>query len=298
MLRRTLITDLPMLELTPATKPAITFPLQLGEGPTWDDVRDCLWFVDITAPALLQLKPRSGAITRHAMPADIGSFGLTQGPRLIVALRNGVHFYDPARQTLEFLVHPEPDQPHGRLNDGKVGPDGAFYVGSMDERSPRQPVAALYRIAPDGGVTRLRDDLLISNGLAWSPDGRIMYHADTRADLVSQSAFDPANGPIGAFKPFCPLDAQTGVPDGATIDSQGYYWSAGVSAGCLNRIAPDGVIERRLHLPMKHPTMPCFGGPDLATLYVTSLSRDGDQGTLISLDAGVRGLPAYRFKRI
>ena len=286
-----------MLEITPNTKPAIAFPLQLGEGPTWDDVRNCLWFIDITAPALHQLDPLTGAVTSHAMPADIGSFGLTLSQRLIVALRTGVHFYDPLSKTLEFLVHPEPNQPHGRLNDGKVGPDGAFYVGSMDERSPRQPVAALYRITPDGRVTKLRDGLLISNGLGWSPDGRIIYHADTRANLVSQSAFDPASGPLGQFRPFCPLDEQMGVPDGATVDSQGYYWSAGVSAGCLNRIAPDGTIERRVHLPMKHPTMPCFGGPDLATLYVTSLSRDGEAGTLISLDAGVRGLAEYRLQR-
>lgn len=285
-----------MLELTPATKAVLSFPLQLGEGPTWDDQRNCLWFVDITAPALHRLDPLDGKVTSHVMPADIGSFGLTQSRRLLVALRSGVYFYDPTTKALEFLVHPEPDRPHGRLNDGKVGPDGAFYVGSMDERSPRQPVAALYRVAPDGGVIRLRDGLLISNGLAWSPDGRAMYHADTRADLVSQCAFDPAHGPRGDFRPFCPLNAEMGVPDGATVDAEGFYWSAGVSAACLNRISPDGVIERRLHLPVKHPTMPCFGGPGLATLYVTSLARNGEAGALISLDARVHGLPEHRFK--
>jgi sugar lactone lactonase YvrE len=277
----------------------IDFPLSLGESPVWDSDRQLLWFVDSLRPALFSLDPATRAVTAYEMPATIGSAGLTVDGRLVVALRTGVHLFDPGTRQLDFLVHPEPDVPVNRLNDGKVGPDGCFWVGSMHEAKPRQPTGALYRVTPTGEVTKIASDLLVSNGLAWSPDGRIMYHADTGLPSVAAYDFDPDCGAVGGRHVIAAPDGKAeGLPDGAATDVEGFYWSAGVSAGRLNRISPEGRIVTSITVPMTAPTMPCFGGQDMRTMFLTSLTRGeapNSAGTLISCRVGVPGVPVARF---
>lgn len=279
--------------------PVIDIALGIGESPLWDDRRHALWFVDILAPAIFLLDPAGGTPARFAMPDLVTSLGLCNDGRLIVALRSGVHLFDPAGGALDFLVHPEPDRPMNRLNDGKVGPDGCFWVGSMHDAIPRQPTAALYRVTPAGRVDKVLDGLKVSNGLAWSGDGRTMYHADSRGPDVTAYPFDPATGAMGPGRILARLTEEQGLPDGAAVDVDGFYWSAGVTGGCLNRIGPDGTIAEVVALSAPAPTMPCFGGPALDRLYVTSLATDragrAVGGTLLVGDPGVAGVPVGRF---
>jgi sugar lactone lactonase YvrE len=279
--------------------PVIDFELAIGESPLWDDRRQVLWFVDILAPAIYRLDPADGAVSRFAMPDPVASLGLCVDGRLVAALRSGVHLFDPDSGALDFLVQPEPDRPMNRLNDGKVGPDGCFWVGSMHDALPRQPTGALYRVTPQGQVDKVLDGLKVSNGLAWSPDGRIMYHADSRGPHVSAYPFDPASGAIGQGRILATLGEGDGLPDGAAVDVLGFYWSAGVTAARLNRIAPDGRIAGVIELPVPAPTMACFGGLALDRLYVTSLATDRTGravgGTLLVGDPGVTGVPVSRF---
>lgn len=279
--------------------PVIDIELAIGESPLWDDRRHVLWFVDILAPAIFRLDPAGGTVSRFAMPDLVASLGLCIDGRLIAALRSGVHLFDPDSGTLDFLVQPEPDRPMNRLNDGKVGPDGCFWVGSMHDALPRQPTAALYRVTPQGQVDKVLDGLKVSNGLAWSPDGRIMYHADSRGPHVSAYPFDPAGGTLGPGRILATLGEADGLPDGAAVDVQGFYWSAGVTAGRLNRLAPDGRIAAVIDLPAPAPTMVCFGGPALDRLYVTSLATDRTGravgGTVLVGNPGVTGVPVNRF---
>jgi sugar lactone lactonase YvrE len=251
------------------------------------------------APALFRLDPATRALTRWDMPSAIGSFGLCRDGRAIVALRHGIHLFDFASGSFDLLAHPEADRPGNRLNDGKVGPDGRFWVGSMDDTPEKQPVASLYRVDHDGTCTRMLDGLVVSNGLAWSPDGRTLFHSDSRGKFVQAFDYDLASGAISRQRTLRILEEEDGRPDGAACDAEGYYWSAGVSAGCLNRIAPDGRIDRKVVLPVPAPTMPCFGGPDLKTLFVTSLTTDRTgtktAGTLLSFGVDVPGAPVVRF---
>ncbi|MBW6401398.1 SMP-30/gluconolactonase/LRE family protein [Roseomonas sp. HJA6] len=283
-----------------AIRDVVTVPLGLAESPVWDDDAGALWLVEITERRVLRVAPESGAITRFDMPAEIGSLGLTADGRLVVALRTGVHLFDPASGRLDFLVAPETDVTASRLNDGRVGPDGNFWVGSMDARRPvRDRSGALYRVTPQGACTRVADGFYVSNGLAWSPDGRRMYHADSRGIYVQVFDFDPRDGAATNPRRLLTLTEQDGLPDGAAVDAEGFYWSAGITADVLNRIAPDGSIVERIPLPISAPTMPCFGGADLRTLFVTSLASDRSgsfqHGRLIALDVGVAGLPTQRF---
>lgn len=282
-----------------AIRQLIDRPLGTGESPVWDAAGGCLFFVDIQAPALFRLDPATGALEQWAMPSAIGSFGLTVDGRAIVALKDGVHLFDFRTGRFEFVVAPEPDKPGNRLNDGKVGPDGRFWVGSMDDTPAKQPVAALYRIDHDGRCTRMAEGVITSNGLAWSPDGRTLYHSDSRQAVLWAYDYDLKTGDIANRREVRRFADADGRPDGATMDAEGFYWSAGVSAGCLNRIAPDGTIARKVTMPCPAPTMPCFGGADLKTLFVTSLTRESGgktlPGTLYSLDVGVAGTPIARF---
>lgn len=273
---------------------------RIGEGPVWDAALGVLWFVDILAPALFRYAPASGALMRFAMPDQVTSLGLTTDDRLIVALRTAVHLFTPSTGDLTLFVTPDVGAPVNRLNDGKVGPDGCFWVGSMHMTRPARPTGALFRVAPDGTYARHSHGLHVSNGLAWSPDHRTMYHADSRGPWIRALDFDPATGATENPRVIATPDEATGLPDGAAVDVLGNYWSAGVTAGCLNVFSPAGTLIRRIAVPMAAPTMPCFGGPDMKTLFVTGLTRmDGARvispGRLMACRMDVAGVPVARF---
>lgn len=278
---------------------------ELAEGPTWDERLGRLYWCDILGKRIHALDWRTREEQHWEMPDVVGSFGLTQDEdRLVVALRDRVVLFTLSSGAIEPLAEIEADDPRTRLNDGKVGPDGAFYVGTMDDRPDRQPIGALYRIARDGTTTRLVEGVTVSNGLAWSPDGTVLYHADSRPGHIEAWDFDATTGTIFGRRLFAQLTNETGRPDGGTVDAQGRYWSAGVSAGVLNCFAPDGTLIEAIPMPVPRPTMPCFCGPALDELAVTSLrphtapellAEFPDSGCLFTLAPGATGLPGWRF---
>ncbi|TRL34877.1 SMP-30/gluconolactonase/LRE family protein [Rhizobium straminoryzae] len=282
----------------PEARHVLRTPLHVGESPTWDDRTGDLWLVDILAPAVVCIHA-DGRESFFRMPALIGCLALCDSGRIAVALQTGVHLMDPASGALELLCNPDGGRPNSRLNDGKVGPDGHFWVGTRDETIPQTTNGRLYRIAPDGRFTQALDGLKTSNGLAWSPDGRTMFHSDSSQQFLQSFDFDPESGSLGPPRRLLDFTNAEGRPDGAATDMAGFYWSAGVLDGKLNRISPDGEIVEVYQLPVSGPTMPCFGGPDMRTLYVTSLRRkDGlidEEGSVIAFEVEVPGVPVPRF---
>jgi len=256
-----------------------------GECPTWDAAHNRLLFCDIPAGTIYALSLASGERRSWTLPDVVGSFGLCASGRLIVALRRRVVFFDLETGAITDFTDSIDEPESNRLNDGKVGPDGSFWVGSMDEATPRQATGNLYRVTPDGRMVKKASGYKVSNGLAWSPDGRVMYHSCSTQGLVWTWDFrlgDHDAGEITNQRVFAQLSDQQGRPDGAAMDAQGYYWSAGVSGGHLNRFAPDGMLVATIAVPAAHPTMPCFT-PD--TLYFTSLRQP--DAAADSLDGGL-----------
>lgn len=274
---------------------------QVGESPVWDAASGLLWWVDIRAPALHRTDPRSGSTRSWPLAEPVGSLGLCRSGAVLLALRSGIHRFDPRDGALDLVAAPERDRPMNRLNDGKVSPEGRFLVGSMDDRPEKQATGALWRLDPGAAACALlAEGLFVSNGLAWSPDGRTLWHSDSRASVIWTWDYDPASGAIRNRREIARPSADTGRPDGAAVDAEGAYWSAGVSAGRLNRWLPDGTLDRVVELPLRAPTMPCFGGPEMRTLYVTSLRPAAGEpmpldGALLALDVGVAGVPVARF---
>ncbi|MFG6082981.1 SMP-30/gluconolactonase/LRE family protein [Paracoccus litorisediminis] len=282
----------------PKVRQVIDMPLQVGESPVWDARTGALWFVDTLAPALFR-RHADGRLDRFDMPAAAGSLGLCDSGLIVVGLQTGVHLLDPATAALSLLCDPDGGRADSRLNDGKVGPDGYFWVGTRDEAEPQTGNARLYRVAPDGSFATVLDGLLTSNGLAWSPDGRRMYHSDSSGLYVQAFDFDPMRGGIGDATRLHDNAPDEGRPDGAAMDAEGCYWSAGVRSGRLNRMNAQGEIIEIWEMPHKGCSMPCFGGPDLRTLYVTCLHMPRDDGTmqpgtLLAFDAPVAGAPVHR----
>ena len=277
----------------------------VGESPVWSARERALYWVDILAARVQRWIPETGEQRSWQLPAVVGSIGLRQAGGIVAALRTGFHLIDLDSGALEFLCHPEPETPGNRLNDGKVSPDGRFWAGTMDDRLAKEKTAHLYRLDADHRCRRMASGVVVSNGLAWSPDGRTLYRSDSRAAAIWRHAYDLATGDIGPQQAFVTVQPEWGRPDGAAVDAEGCYWSCGVSAGRLNRFSPDGELIEYVELPITHPTMPCFGGDGLKTLYVTSL-RDGvdsdtlartpQAGGVFALQPGVAGTPVALYK--
>jgi sugar lactone lactonase YvrE len=271
----------------------------VGESPTWDERLGCLWWVDVRGPALHRTEPRTGTTQSWPLPEPVGSLALCRSGALVLALKSGLCRFDPQDGVLEPLAAPEPDRPTNRLNDGKTSPEGRFLVGSMDDRPEKEATGALWRLDPRStACVKLCDGLVVSNGLAWSPDGRTLWHSDSRASVIWTWRYHPETGGISDRREVARPTPQVGRPDGGAVDAEGGYWSAGVSAGRLNRWLPDGRLDRVVELPVRGPTMPCFGGPGLRTLYVTSLQPEGagpNDGRILALDVGLAGTPVGLF---
>ena len=278
---------------------------QIGESPVWCVEEQTLYWVDITEPAIHRFDPTSGATQCWKMPTQIGSIGLREEGGAVIVLRNGFHLFDFRTSQLRFIGDPESHLTMTRFNDGKVSPDGRFWAGTMDDRADKQPIGALYRLDQDLTWHRRVVGLRGSNGLAWSTDGRTMYHSDSRIGTIYAYDYDLNTGEVANRHIFAPQTVQSGRPDGAATDIEGHYWSAGVTVGVLNRWSPEGSLVKQIELPCSAPTMPCFGGTDMKTIYVTSLTKGQSaeklaakplSGGLFALNVGVAGVPVAKFK--
>lgn len=293
----------------------------LGESPFWHPQEQNLYWVDISGKKILRANGYTGAVEAWDMPSEPGCMAPAAGGGLVLALRHGVF---RARQwcgALEPLVTLPYDPATVRANDGKCDALGRFWVGTVDE-TKTQNAAALYSIDCRGGrapqVVCHARDALTANGLAWSPDGRTLYWADTPRHVVHAWEFDAEANTLTAHSPFQQFlpkpagwqfdhpgqPAYGGRPDGAAVDAQGNYWVALYEGQRVCQFAADGTLLAAYPTPTQCPTMLCFGGEDLQTLYLTT-ARHGRSaaelqayplsGAVFSLRVAVPGLPVHFF---
>jgi sugar lactone lactonase YvrE len=258
----------------------------VAESPIWDAANRRLLFCDINGKKINALAVDGGTRETWELPEVVGSFGLCRSGSLVVALRHRAVLFDPKTKAITELTAAVAEPATNRMNDGKVGPDGAFWVGSMDENSPRQPLGSLYRVTADGRIEKRSEGYAVSNGLAWSPDGRIMYHSDSTSAMIEAWDFEPATGGMSNHRIIARLSNEDGRPDGAAMDMDGNYWSAGPSAGCINCFSPNGALLQKLPFPVPGPTMPCFTDD---AMYVTSL-REGKSAAVLAQYPALGGL--------
>lgn len=287
---------------------AVRAQARLGEGTVWDADAQALWWVDIWSHEIHRFAPRSGVHSRWSTPEPPGSLApASNGTALVVAMGNALHLFDPKTFVFTRMQQGfEPELP-ARFNDGRTDRQGRFWVGSAYSRedAPAQAIAKLYRLDHSSRLCALVDSLYCSNGLAWSPDGTRMYHADSHLRQVWTWDFDPTTGDIADRRLFIDM-SEVGIPDGATVDTEGCYWIALWCAGEIVRYDPDGVLMSRVKLPTRAPTCCEFGGEDLNVLYISTatLQRSGEPadasdplaGSLLALDVGVRGVRSIPYR--
>lgn len=271
----------------------------LGECPIWSSADQALFWVDINAPSLNRFDPATGQNTVMPMPEKIGCFALRSRGGFIVALRSGV-WTATSNGVLERKIAAAPyDSTQHRFNDGRCDPRGRFFPGSMNEKHDAAS-GALYRLNDDSTLSEVVSGVTISNGLAWSPDGRTMYHADTPAHVVRAYDYDLSTATPSNPRTFALWMGETDRPDGASVDSAGNYWSAFYRGGKVVQISPQGTIIAEFPIPAMCPTMCAFGGPDFKTLYVTSarqmrkdeeLAEFPQSGGVFAMRVDVPGLP-------
>lgn len=280
---------------------AFTVPSLLGECPVWSSTEQVLYWLDIDGRLVHRFNPATTADETRELPGRPGSLATThQTGRLLLAVEHQLLWFDWASGSLDPFVDlaaPSPD----RLNDGRTDPAGRFVVGSIQADTAQPPAQRLYQVNSEGASSVLRGEITVTNGIAFDPVRQRMYFADTPTERVLAYDYDPESGVCENERLFVDYSEIPGKPDGACVDAEGYYWSASVYGWAVTRFAPTGELDRRIELPLEKPSMPAFGGPDLRTLYVTTIGvggtvpsaagRDGFvPGSLLAIDLDVAGV--------
>ena len=292
----------------PGVRVAVAAAALLGESPVWHPTEQVLYYCDIPGHTLHRFEPRDGRLDHWRFDTDVASLAPTLDGALLLAMRDGLWRFEPRSGERSRLQEPPYDMATERFNDGKCDPQGRFWVGTIYE--PRQPALASLHCLVRDRLLRKAEGITVSNGLAWSPNGRTMYWSDTQAHTIYAFDFEPATGEIRNRRVFASFPGKApgqslatygGRPDGAAVDVEGCYWVAMYEGQRLLRLSPEGEILREVRLPVRCATMPCFGGAELTTLYITTarINRPAaelvDQpyaGCVLALDVDVAGLPA------
>ncbi len=246
------------------------FRLKLGEGPLWDARGQALYMVDGMGQQVLRYDVATGNLQQWDFPSFVGSLALADEGTMILALGNGIHSFDPRSGALTFLGDPEADDPITQWNDGKTDRQGRFVTGTVatDMKSEN---CGLY-VVDRGDIRQLDSRFGLTNGPCFSPDGSVLYVADSRRQLFYAYDYDGATGTVTNRRNFCSTADLGGIPDGATVDRDGRLWSAICNAGTVACWNVDGTIHRTIAMPTKLVSSVMFGGERLDTLYVTSIN--------------------------
>jgi sugar lactone lactonase YvrE len=300
---------------------AVNTPDQLGESPFWHPTEGRLYWMDIPGRQLHRLHVASGAQQSWAMPSEPGGMAPAESGGLVLALRSGIYRARTWGGALEAIVAAPYDTATMRFNDCKADPEGRFWCGTIDETRTAAN-AKLWSLDGRGETPQLdakAGDATTGNGLAWSPDARTLYWADTPSHTIRAWDWNADNNSLAGPRVFAswpgkPAGWQAGSesnaayggrPDGAAVDAEGNYWVAMYEGGRIRQLSPSGETLADWPLPAQCPTMPCFGGGDLQTLYVTTARQNRpeaelqafpDSGCVFAMRVEVPGLPVNFFR--
>jgi sugar lactone lactonase YvrE len=281
---------------------ALAVQADLGEGPVWDERSQQLYFVDIMSQRAHIFTPATGAHSSFDVGRVVGAVVLREDGGLVLAAHDGFFLAEADGGGLSRFGEFRSDGATVRFNDGKVGPDGRFYAGTMDW-GESQVLGCLYVLGHDGQVSVLVEEVGISNGLAWSADGKTMYYIDTPRHSVDAFSFDPELGTISDRRVVA--EVANGSPDGMAIDVEGCLWVACWGGSRVERIDPaDGKRLAVVQVPTSHVSSVAFGGAKLDDLYITTarhsmdeqqLAKEPHAGDLFVTRPGVAGPASNRF---
>jgi sugar lactone lactonase YvrE len=268
----------------------------LGEGPIWSHVEQRLYWIDWQNRLVRRYPSKEGTVEQWHIGETVAGVVPRVNGGLVLALGSGFYFFDPKTKGLERIAATHEGEGEVELNDLRCDRKGRLWGGSY-HIPQRKPLATLFRVDSDLKCHRMPVSIIVANGLAFSPDGTLLYYSDSEARKIFVCPLDVDDGRIGNPKVFAEIDGLA-VPHGSSVDAQGFLWNAEFNRGCITCYAPDGRIRRRVTLPVSQPTACCFGGPKLDVLYVTTArwkmdearaSREVYAGALFAMDVSSRG---------
>ncbi len=255
---------------------------QTAENPLWHPMEQLLYWIDIPTGRIFRYDPALGEHEQCYSGETIGGFTIQiDGSLLLFMARGSVRVWRNGET--ETLIDELPDERTTRFNDVIADPAGRVFCGTM---STKERAARLYRLDTDGTITRVLDGIGQSNGMGFTPDDCGFYHTDTTNRAIYRFDYDKTSGAITNRRIFAEVPDREGIPDGLTVDAEGYIWSARWDGSCLVRYAADGSEERRIQFPVNNVTSVTFGGPDYCDIYVTTAS-----GALFRLRLDISGRP-------
>jgi sugar lactone lactonase YvrE len=277
---------------------------ELAESPLWHPTEQALYWVDISLSKLHRLDPSKERHDEWILPEQPGCLAWGRMGEIIIASARTVYATRPVAgsplsvlRTLAHVPHTEPDM---RVNDGRCDRQGRLWFSTMKSNGQKDRVGKWYRLDRHGLFESALTGFTTPNGSAFSPNGDRMYLAESAADVRTVWAidYDAQTGALGDRRSFADFHHYIGRPDGACVDESGCYWVAATQVGRLLRFTPQGALDQMIELPFNSPTMPCFGGPDLKTLYVASLRRNTEKaaddpfaGCMLAFRVTTAGLP-------
>ncbi len=280
----------------------------VGESPVWNAQQRAWYWVDIVARTIWRLDPLSGRTRNWTTSEMVACIAFNADGGLIAGMESGLFSILLGEEQMAHekrLAAPAELGAGMRFNDGRCDRQGRFWSGTMFmDMAAASPVGHLYRYTSQNGLSApVVSELIVQNGLAWSPDGRTMYLSDSHMSrqLIWAFDYDIESGTPSNKRLFVDMNAYPGRPDGAAVDSEGCYWICANDAGCILRFTPEGILDRRLDVPMAKPSMCSFGGDDMQTLLVTSISAgipetDLWAGAVLMLRPGVTGIAETPFR--
>lgn len=273
----------------------------LGEGPVWSSNEQAIYWVDIIKCRLQYWQPESNTYKSWTLKSEIGSYALREQGGAIVALKTGFAFLDFDSGETTALFDPEESLSENRFNDGKCDRQGRFWAGTIGAND--SDTGALYRFDTKGNCQTMRKHVKVSNGLGWSPDNKTMYYTDSPLQKIVAFDFDETTGNLSNERVFAEIN--NGFPDGLTVDSEGYVWSAVWDGWRVERFAPDGSLSETIKMPVQRPTSCMFGGKNLDELFVTSasvglnekdLEAQPNAGNVFKIQTQTKGIPEPMYK--
>jgi sugar lactone lactonase YvrE len=273
----------------------------LGEGPSWDPAAQALTFVDIKGRRAFRWR-ENGGLQEFATPFRLGSLIPRASGGFIAGTDRGIAAVDLDADRFELLFDPEEERETNRFNDAKVDRSGRLFAGTMDDEE-QAASGAFYRIDRNLACTRVDDGFRVTNGPAFSPDGKVMYANDSALQVTYRYDLTPDGTPLNRHE-FARFNEGEGYPDGMTVDAEGCLWIAFWDGWCLRRLSPNGERLSELRLPVQRPTSCTFGGGDLDRLFITSarigltendLASQPSAGGLFMTQVGVGGVPDQPF---
>lgn len=268
----------------------------VGENPLWHPDEQRVYWCDIPTGRIFRYSPVTGVHEQCYQGDVVGGFTVQADGALLLFMAHGA-VKTWREGSLTTVIQEIPEERDSRFNDVIADPEGRVFCGTM---STPNRLGRLYRLDPDGSLTKILDEVGTSNGMGFTPDRQRMYHTDTRQREISLYDYDRTTGEISNRRLYVRVPQGEGGPDGMTVDAAGYVWSAHWGGGCLVRYTPSGQEERRITFPARKVSSVIFGGPDYTDIYVTTAGGQNKEeegegaGALFHLNLGIQGLPEFR----